>query len=161
MAQVDFGPWRPDEASVDSNVLVDVVNAAPDSTGFRPVGSLAASSDALIEDCIGSASFLDETGSGITFAGTKSGLFKLNDDRGWDDVTNVGGAYTTGSGERWRFAQFGTLGIATNFTDPPQKIDLTNPSAVFQDLGGSPPHARYVSVVGDFLQFGILSDGGI
>ena len=160
MARIDFGPWRPDAEGVDRNILVDVVNTVPTLGGFRPVGNIAANSVALPDKCIGSASFLDETGSGITFAGTAAGLFRLASDRTWTDVTNAGGAYTTGSGERWNFAQFGTLGIATNFTDPPQKIDLTDPVGVFEDLGGNPPHARYVAVVASFLEFGNLSDAG-
>ena len=160
MAIINFGPFRPDVEGVDRNIMVDVVNVTPALGGFRPVGSLASTTDALIGPCIGSASFLDETGSGITFAGTTTGLFRLADDKSWIDVTKIGGPYTTAAGERWHFAQYGTLGIATNFSDPPQKIDLTNPTAVFEDLGGTPPNARYVAVVGSFLEFGNLSDAG-
>ena len=162
MPVINFGPFRPDVEGVDRNIMVDVVNVTPALGGFRPVGSLAATTDALLDVCIGSASFLDETGSGITFAGTAAGLFRLADDKSWTDVTKVGGPYATATGERWRFAQFGTLGIATNFSDPPQKIDLTNPTAVFENLGGTPPNARYVTVVASFLEFGNLSDiGGV
>ncbi len=159
MAKIDFGPFRPDIEGVDRDILVDVVNLAPAQGGFRPVGSLAPSSDALPGDCIGSASFLDETGSGVTIAGTANGLFKQAADKTWTDISRIAG-YVTGGGERWRFAQFGDFAIATNFSDPPQKLDLLTPSAIFEDLGGSPPHAKYVSVVGSFLEFGHTSDTG-
>jgi len=119
MPLIDFGPWRPDIEGVDRPILVNVINTVHTLGGFRPVGNLASNTEALPDKCIGSASFLDETGSGITFAGTQAGLFRLAADRVWTDVTRVAGPYTTGSGERWYYAQFGTLGIATNFTDAP------------------------------------------
>lgn len=158
MARLDFGPFRPDVEGVDRNILVNVTNVAPAQGGFRPVGSLAPSSDALPDTCLGSVSFLDNSGSGITIAGTELGLFKQEADKTWTNISK-GGGYTTASGERWAFAQFGDLAIATNFADPPQKLDLTNPSAIFEDLGGSPPVAKYVTVVGSFLQFGNIIEG--
>ncbi len=160
MPRIDFGPFRPDVQGVDRNVMVNVINVVPTVAGFRPVGNLARNSVEPLPtgDCIGSASFLDETGSGATYAGTLTRLYKLAPDKTWTDVTNVGGDYTTTTGERWRFAQFGTLGLATNFADPVQKIDLTDPAAVWEDLGGSPPRARYINVIGDFVELGNLSD---
>src|SRR5262249_27044852 len=56
----------------------------------------------------------------------------------------------------WSFAQFGTQLIAVNINDDPQVINVDSPSN-FAALSGSPPRARYVTVVGDFAVLGCLS----
>ena len=52
--------------------------------------------------------------------------------------------------DQWRFAQFNNLVFAVQINVAPQKIDLTTLTA-FSDVAGSPPQARYISVVGRFL----------
>jgi hypothetical protein len=54
------------------------------------------------------------------------------------------------STDQWQFAQFGSNVIAVQANSSPQVYDLAS-SAAFADLGGSPPTARYVTVVGRFL----------
>jgi hypothetical protein len=61
--------------------------------------------------------------------------------------------YSPGGDGQWRFAQFGTLAIAVNGVDAPQKFDLitgTNWAA----LGGTPPVGTYITTVKDFLLMG-------
>lgn len=75
----------------------------------------------------------------------------------WTDVTRTsGGAYSTAADERWRFAQFGDYVLATNFTDNVQAWDLTS-STKFADLAGSPPKAKFIAVVRNFVVLGNLS----
>ena len=62
----------------------------------------------------------------------------------WAAIINVG------SGDFWRFTQYGTRLIAVNANDAPQYIDV-DAGANFAVLTGSPPQAKNVSVVGDFL----------
>jgi hypothetical protein len=52
--------------------------------------------------------------------------------------------------DQWQFAQFGSNVIAVQANSVPQVFD-TAAGAAFTDLGGSPPTARYVSVVERFL----------
>jgi hypothetical protein len=52
--------------------------------------------------------------------------------------------------DQWQFAQFGGNVIAVQANSVPQVFDTAAGSA-FTDLGGSPPTARYVSVVERFL----------
>lgn len=71
-------------------------------------------------------------------------------------VTTPGDDYSVGSGEQWKFALYGTLLITTNITDGPQKFDLLTSSA-FEPLGGSPPRARYIDIVREFVFLGSVS----
>ena len=50
----------------------------------------------------------------------------------------------------WQFAQFGNLVVAVQANVAPQVFDISSATA-FSDLGGSPPQASYVAVVGRFL----------
>jgi hypothetical protein len=54
------------------------------------------------------------------------------------------------STDQWQFAQFGDTVIAVQANTAPQAFDLSA-GVAFADLGGSPPSARYISVVGLFL----------
>jgi hypothetical protein len=54
------------------------------------------------------------------------------------------------STDQWQFAQFGNNVIAVQANSAPQVYDISS-SAAFADLGGSPPTARYLMVVGRFL----------
>ena len=95
----------------------------------------------------------------MVFAGTSTRLFKLNNtDFSWTDVSKGGLAYPAlSSFEHWQFAQFGNFVVAVQANTVPQVFDISSGSA-FADLGGSPPQARYVAVVGRFLVLsGLLS----
>ena len=74
-----------------------------------------------------------------------------------DPVTIPSDDYLVGSGEQWKFALYGTLLIATNVVDGPQKFDLTT-SANFEVLGGSPPAARYIDIVREFVFLGAIAN---
>jgi hypothetical protein len=52
--------------------------------------------------------------------------------------------------EHWQFAQFGGSVIAVQANSAPQVLTLATPTA-FADLGGSPPNASFVAVVGRFV----------
>ena len=166
MALVEYGPFRPDVVGVNRPILVDVINAFPTPGGYRPVGSLASVTQPLPnnEVCIGAASFLDVLGSGLTIAGSAVALYELQSDGTWRDVTRTSSAYATVEGNRWRFVQYGDFVIATNFDDVIQELDLLALEAaptteLFIDLAGSPPRARYMTVIGTQLQLGNVATG--
>lgn len=76
----------------------------------------------------------------------------------WVDVSrSTGGPYATPSEGAWRFAQFGSLAIAVNGVDEPQKLDI-NSGSRFTALGGDPPAASYVATVRDFLVLGCIGE---
>ena len=74
----------------------------------------------------------------------------------WDNVSRAGSPYATAAGERWRFAMFTPRLIATNYTNEVQVFNLDSDTD-FSDLAGSPPRARYVDIVRDFVFLGSIN----
>jgi hypothetical protein len=84
------------------------------------------------------------------FCAGSTKLFKFNQaDNDLDDVSQSGG-YTTATGERFYFTQFGNVVVAANGTDKLQGYSLGS-STLFADLDAAAPTARYVTVVRDFV----------
>jgi hypothetical protein len=77
-----------------------------------------------------------------------------------DNVTVQALANYTGpaDGELWQAERFGTYFLLTNINDPVQFIDVDTGS-VFANLAGSPPQAKYIECVGDFLFLSYLKVG--
>jgi hypothetical protein len=61
--------------------------------------------------------------------------------------------YAPGADGAWRFAQFGSLAIAVNGVDAPQKFDL-GVGARWLALDGSPPAGTFIATVRDFVVMG-------
>lgn len=139
--------WAPDLGGYNTNQLATANNVFAYIDGYRPVKTLEEFSDALSEPCLGAASFILADGSIFTFAGTDSGLFRL-DGTSWTDVSK-GGGYTTGD-NRWRFVQWGNTVYATNYIDPIQKFDLKTDSQ-FSDMSATAPKCKDMAIVGEFL----------
>ena len=90
------------------------------------------------------------------FAATVDSFYTLDTTDGdWDDVT-AALSLGLGTDESWVFTQFGNRVIATNVTDGPHYFDIGSSSA-FAALSGSPPAARAMASVGDFLVLGGIS----
>lgn len=81
----------------------------------------------------------DEDGDDINTSGSGSGAHSVT--TRYADVS---------SAKQWRFAQFGSVVIAVQGNVAPQSYTL-GASTAFAALGGSPPNADYVDVVGRFL----------
>lgn len=153
---IPFGPFRPDSAVINTPACLQAVNCIPSATGYIPFPSFISGTGALTNVCAGAVSVLDNQGRVVTFAGDATKLYKLNSSAAWDDVTRVsGGAYNVGAGEHWSFATSGSLLLAVNNGDVPQKFDILS-GTKFSALGGSPPRARYVTTVRDFVFLGGL-----
>lgn len=150
-----FGHFRPDAESINAQLCVDAQNVYPSIQGFKPFKGPSSISTALDGRCRGAVSVIVADGSSESFAGDGTKLYQLGSGATWADVTRSGDPYATALGERWRFDTFGDLLLATNFTDEPQKFDMTS-STEFEDLGGSPPKARYIAVIREFVFLGCL-----
>jgi hypothetical protein len=61
--------------------------------------------------------------------------------------------YAPGTEGFWRFTQFGSLAIAVNGIDSPQKFDLSA-GTNWATLGGSPPVGTFVATIRDFVFMG-------
>lgn len=145
-----FPEYRPDIAPINSNFSGTANNVIPTSASYRPLASTTAYSNALGARCQGAIAVTDNGGNALNFAGDATKLYKLSSGS-WTDVT--GTAQTTPLDEGIKFAKFGNLVVAVNGSNNPQKFDITS-STVFSDLGGTPPVARYIAVVRDFLVLG-------
>jgi len=145
-----FGPLAPDKAkSGNPDILTVASGVYPMEDGYRPIGQFSLLYTALPSAPKGGASFTSAQGISYIIAGSASTLYKA-ESGGWSALST---GFSLQEENRWRFAQFGGIAIATNGTDPMQKIDLAT-SAV-GPLGGSPPKFETLAVVKDFLVGGV------
>jgi hypothetical protein len=96
----------------------------------------------------------------MVFAATSTRIYRLdNTTLTWVDVSKSGSAYSELSTDaQWQFVQFNDVVIAVQENVVPQAFNTTSSSA-FADLGGSPPQARYVSIINRFVVLsGLLDD---
>jgi len=161
---LSYGAWEPDSAGVNARdqngraILQIAKNVYPIKTGYGPVQALSAiANGALPDTCKGLAFARTSSGGYEIFAGTTTHLYRFISSA-WTDYTRVsGGNYNVSADDFWSFAQFGSKLIAVNINDAPQVIDVDTGATAFSALAGSPPNARYVTVVGDFVVLGCLS----
>jgi hypothetical protein len=110
--------------------------------GTLPTGLTAGTVYYIISAGFGANSFQVSAtagGSAINTSSAGSGTHSFTDD------------YTAlPTGDQWQFAQFNNFVFAVQTGIAPQVYTLSS-STAFSDLGGSPPQARYVAVVGRFL----------
>ena len=105
---VQFGEWRPDLATLDTQFANDVENVFPASNSYLPVPSLVPFADAVVppppstERIVGLFSGRSTTGEWKIYAGTPTKLYTWTLLAGW---TEIGSGYHVPEGERWSFAQ--------------------------------------------------------
>lgn len=152
MPIIPFGEYRPDVSDYQGAATRNIQNVIPRGDGYGPFPDFSVLTEALPATCRGGFYALDDDGTVAIFAGTEDRLYKLDTtDFSWDDVSLSGSAYSAlSSTAQWRFAQFGTIVIAVQANAAPQAFTLGSSSA-FANLGGSPPQASYIDVVGRFL----------
>lgn len=156
---LNFGPYQPDLASTGGNAEI-ITNAVVRADGYGPFKSFVAFTQALPAACRGFFFARRTDGSIAVFAGTSTELYLLNNTTfAWDKVSKGGGPYSgLVSTSNWQFAQFNDIVIAVQVNTAPQKYTLAS-GGNFADLGGSPPSASFVSIVGFFVVLtGLLSN---
>jgi hypothetical protein len=149
-----FGEWTPDVPPSLSEGLQVATGVYPMANGYRPAKQFVLANTAMGGACKGASAFVSPQGSSAIIAGSATNLYRAFAG-GWQ---SIGSGYSLQTGGRWRFAQFGGLAIATNEADPLQKIDLN--TGVTAALDGSPPKAKLLAVVKDFLVGGVI-DGDV
>lgn len=121
---------------------------------YKPLLALSTSGDALGARCQGAFAGRDADGNTVIYAGDATKLYQRTGSS-WTDKSN--GTYTTQSVQRWEFAQYDSLIIATNFADNPQKITIAD-GGNFADLNANAPQARHIGTIGQFVFLGDTSD---
>ncbi len=151
--------FKPDVSDYEGQATRNVLNVVPRGDGYGPFPSFSVYTAALPAACRGAFYALKSDGTVVTFAGTNTKLYKLNNtDFTWSDVSLGGGTYDALTATaQWQFAQTGNLVFATQANAVLQVFDLSS-STAFSNALGSPPQAAYISVVGRFLVLsGLLS----
>lgn len=145
-----FGPLAPDKAkSGNPDILTVASGVYPMEDGYRPVGQFVSLYGNLGSLPKGAATFTSAQGASYIIAGTAMSLLKA-ESGAW---TTLATGFSLLTANRWRFAQFGGIAIATNGTDAMQKIDLA--TGTVTPLGGNPPKFETLAVVKDFLVGGV------
>lgn len=151
--------YRPDVSDLLGTFTQTATNVVPRGDGYGPFPAFSSYSAAASAASRGFFKALKTDGSVSIFLGTSTKLYQLNNTTlAWGDVSKAAGTYSAlSSTDNWQFAQFGNYVIAVQANVAPQVFDLTI-STEFADLGGSPPQARYISIVGRFVVLsGLLS----
>ncbi len=149
---IPFGPWVPDMSKIGPEQLRVARNVIPRDAGtYSPwSGFTQWATNAMDARARGMFGARATDGSAYIFGGTAAKLWENHTGGTLADVTNVGGAYTTGDEQFWYFTQYGDTIIATNYADNIQSY-VMGTSSNFADLAGSPPRAYYATTWRDFL----------
>jgi len=154
---IPFGEWLPDLPMYNNPGALIAENVIPQIDSYRTLNSLASFTDALTGVCLGTFWAQDDNNAVFDFAGDGTKLYRLDSGDTWTDVSRlVGGAYNA---TNWEFTKFGGRVIGVNTGDVPQFYDV-NTSSEFAPLGGSPPQAKTVATVRDFVMMGDLDTLG-
>ena len=139
--------FTPDSDPTTPGVLTDCVNFIPTEKGMAGGPTAVAGVSglaALAAECRGAAVLTDTTGVRRNFAGTQTKLYELSSST-WTDRSRAGN-YTGSSENRWMFAQFGNVALATNDTE----LIQFSASGAFADVTGA-PKARIIVAAKDFV----------
>jgi hypothetical protein len=151
-----FGEFRPDITDLDTGDTIDILNVVPRADGYGPFSDFVPFTQSLPGQCRGGFYARNADGSITVFAGTATGLYKLNNTTfQWVNVS-LGGSYAgLAVDTNWQFVQFNNFVIAVQQNVVPQVFDLTS-STEFANLGGSPPQASFIAIIGRFIVLGGL-----
>jgi len=154
LLDIVFGPWRPDLPSLNNPGLTVAKNVTPGIGTYGPLRRATTySATTMASRPLGTFSSQDSLGNSKIYGGCSTKLYKVNPaDKGWLDVSRAAN-YTTASTEAWRFAEFGSAVMGTNFTNEPQIIDM-NVDVQFGNLT-TLCKGRYIGV---FKNFAILAN---
>jgi hypothetical protein len=138
--RIQFTEWLPDQPAIGQG-MQDARNVVPVAAGYAPISSATILSGAASENI--NNVFAGKVGDTVqVFAGGDTKLFKLNPTtNALDDVSKL---YSTASSSayngnsRWKFVQFGSAVIGTDYASPLQVWNIGS-SSNFESLG------RYVS----------------
>jgi len=151
---IPFGEWAPDRPDLGNTGSPVIKNVIPHENGYKQLPSLESYSDALSLYCRGAFSANDIDGNVNIYSGDQTKLYRLIGTTQTD--SSKVGDYSCSADAYWQFTKWKNQCLATNFDDDIQTITLGG--SQFADLSGTPPKARHISVVGDFVVVGNTFD---
>lgn len=152
---IPFGPWKPDQATFQSDALTDALNVVPVPGGYGPSYDFnLVDGVSLTPPIVGAAVFSDTSDASFIYAGAGDDIY----------VSNNGAVFSSkyhnstplSALNTWQFARFVGLAIAVQLGAQTVSGDI---GQTMTALDGSPPRAKTIGVVGDFLVLGDLDDG--
>jgi hypothetical protein len=164
--------WLPDQPDL-GNYVATATNVIPWAQGYKSFPSFSTvSSNALTARFQGGTFAQDTSANTYIVAGDATKLYKVEGTT-FSDVTRItisgsstasgsisATAYSTNADDWWEFIVFGSQIIGVNgHTDAPQEYTIGT-STKFNDLAGSPPKARHIAIVRDFVVMGNLNETG-
>jgi hypothetical protein len=152
-----IGEWKPDLSDYSNDGLLVCKNAIPDSGRYKPFPDILVYSTAATARVQGALAYQHTDQNAYIFAGDATKLYKLSGATLSDVSRTSGGAYNCDAESQWRFLNYGTRIIATDFNDVPQSF-VVGSSTNFAALSADAPKARCMAVVNNFLMFGNVED---
>jgi hypothetical protein len=147
MPLVESKGYSPDADPSTPGIFTDCVAVVPTLKGFKAApAAMDAGLDALPAACKGAVSAQKLDSSVRVFGGTVTGLYELSG-TSWVERSEVTAGYTLGADNRWRYAQFGDVTLATAKTDRLQ----ASSSGAFAKASAAAPKASIVEVVNNFV----------
>lgn len=149
---INFPDFEPDLSDLGTASSVEALNVVARGDGWGPFPSINAFTSGLPSACRGYFFARRGDGSIAVFAGTSTDLYLLdNTTFTWTLVSKGSASYSPlVATDNWDFKQFADLVIAVQVNTVPQKYTLAS-GGNFADLGGSPPNAGHVAIVGFFV----------
>lgn len=153
---IPLGEWLPDQPALGNPGATVAKNVVPAAKGYRAVKDTAYIDNTGTGAALVGAYAAKTPSASFLFAGSAAALWRYDSATAdYDDVSN--GSATYSAITAWRFTTFGNDVIAAGGDGVPlQAFDLTS-STDFADLGGSPPAARFVATVRDFVMAGYVT----
>ena len=156
--QLKFGEWLPDQPDFENSGATVATNCYAGATSYKPIKSIQEYSDEIGlagGDFIrGAVSCKDATNTARVYAGDAGNIYRLSA-QSFDAIAT--GFTGTATQNVWNFANYGPERLlATNFMNAIQKIVHGTSIGA---LGGSPPRAKYIQTVRDFVVLGWINDG--
>lgn len=159
---IALAPWEPDKGPYNEGTTDTVFDVAPIINGWTPIPDLSALSVSLGSTCYGGTYYRTSNGSLNVIAATQNAFWKLNTGANpftWDDITGTT-VPNIATNQLYQFKRFGTKLLVTSLETPLQEYDVDS-GVTFTDVAGSPPQAKYIGVIGDFVVLGYLKVLGV
>lgn len=150
---IKFQGFMPDAPAMTEGAITDCKNLIPTTKGFKSVKNLVSSGMSAVGGSVkGAALVMRLDNIARFFVGTGDKLLEQSNGQ-WVNRSRLSG-YTVGGENRWRFAQFGNVTLATNQMDTIQH----SIEGAFADIGGAPKARIIETVAGFVMAFAIVDN---
>lgn len=149
VVEIPLGEWLPDAPDYKNPGCVVADNVIPQAGGYGPFPSLVSQAESTGGKVVGAAQMFDNAGNSLIVGGTSDTLFVRR-----SSFSATTSATALDAGEAWDFAQFNDFVIAAGVNNTPQYLSDIDSDDTWEALPGSPPEAKHVAKVADFLMLG-------